>query len=75
MGVPSAVCPNCGSHHHGWALLNPRHQACPNCGTGLKISVNGQIFEGYSPFKAEKLNIEKKAGIPPVIQQDQEKRL
>ena len=74
MGVPSAVCSKCGSRHHGWALLNPRHQTCPRCGAGLEISVNGQIFEGYSPFKAEKLTIKKPEEIPPVTPPLKEKQ-
>ena len=72
MVVPSGVCPNCGSQHHGWALLNPRHQSCPKCGSGLRISADGQVFEGYSPFNAQKLTTERKAEIPPIARHDGE---
>ncbi len=48
-------CPRCGIYRVGWALLNPRHQTCPKCGEGLKITENGQpVATGYSPFHADK---------------------
>ncbi|MBA7617873.1 hypothetical protein ES703_25191 [subsurface metagenome] len=30
-------CPKCGYRSTGWALLNPEHQTCPNCGERLEI--------------------------------------
>ena len=50
-----AKCPKCGTQRFGWALLNPRHQACPKCGAGLEIK-NGNLIisKGYSPFTADK---------------------
>lgn len=48
-------CPKCGLHCAGWALLNPRHQTCPECGTGLEISDGDRkVVTGYSPFGAER---------------------
>jgi len=67
------MCPKCGSQHHGWALMNPRHQTCPRCGTGLKVSVNGQAFEGYSPFNAEILVAKKQEETLTVLPPHQEK--
>jgi len=55
VGTPEGRCPNCGLRFHGWALRNPRHQACPKCGRGLDIkSSDGTISKGYSPFDAER---------------------
>ena len=43
-------CPKCGIRYYGWALLNPKYQTCPDCGTKLQIKeTNGTISEGYSP--------------------------
>lgn len=72
MSVPSAQCPQCGSRHCGWALLNPRHQICPHCGASLKIDIDGQTFEGYSPFKAERLIIKPatETSSPPTKKQE-----
>lgn len=57
MNMPYAECPKCGARYQGWALLYSRHQTCTSCGVKLKITVNGQTFEGYSPFDAERLII------------------
>ena len=47
-------CPKCKRYAIGWALANPRHQICPNCGVGLDITEDGRsILTGYSPFTAE----------------------
>lgn len=47
-------CPRCGYRRIGWALHNPRHQTCPQCGTGLEITDGkGGVYPGYSPFDAE----------------------
>ena len=51
-------CPKCGYYCMGWALANPRHQTCPNCGVGLEIFEDGcRIVTGYSPFSAERYSI------------------
>jgi len=55
MNMPIARCPGCGTTYQGWALLSARHQTCTTCGKRLKIKLNDQVFEGYSPFNAEKL--------------------
>jgi hypothetical protein len=48
-------CPKCGYYRLGWALLNPRHQTCPRCGTGLEITEDGRkLATGYSPFSADR---------------------
>jgi len=48
-------CPKCGIRYYGWALLNPEHQTCPDCGIGLYIKdSNGTISEGYSPSVIDK---------------------
>lgn len=55
-------CPKCGTRFIGWALLNPRHQTCPRCGSGLEITEDGKkIGTGYSPFTAEKYYLD----VPP----------
>ena len=35
--IPEAVCPKCGYHYYGWALLQPEHQTCSNCGGKLEL--------------------------------------
>lgn len=56
VGVPEGRCPKCGLKYSGWALRNPRHQACPKCGRGLDIrNSNGTISKGYSPLDAKGL--------------------
>ena len=58
-------CPKCGTHRVGWALLNPRHQACPKCGAGLDIIKDGQmIATGYSPFTGGKYVINPPTNVP-----------
>jgi len=53
-------CPKCGKRYYGWALLKPRNQSCAECGTALLITEDGKtFFEGYSPFKAGKYNVDK----------------
>ena len=32
-----AICPNCGAHYYGWALINPIAQKCDKCGSTLKV--------------------------------------
>ena len=55
VGMPRGRCPKCGFEYRGWALHNPRHQTCPKCGEALIITdSDGTIFQGYSPFEAEK---------------------
>ena len=59
-------CPKCGTSFVGWALLSPRNQTCPKCGSGLEITEDGrQIYQGYSPFTAEKYIINMPDRISP----------
>ncbi|HEY92751.1 MAG TPA: hypothetical protein G4O17_03290 [Dehalococcoidia bacterium] len=59
------ICPKCGTRFIGWALLNPRHQTCPRCGSGLEITEDGKMIgTGYSPFTAEKYYLD----TPPNLQ-------
>jgi hypothetical protein len=51
-------CPKCGASYFGWALHSPRNQYCNNCGSALDITDDGHTFRGYSPFEAEKYNID-----------------
>ncbi|MFC1954075.1 hypothetical protein ACFLU7_00770 [Chloroflexota bacterium] len=38
---------------------------CTNCGAALEITEDGKnVFEGYSPFTAEKYYIKKPADVP-----------
>ena len=54
------ICPKCGTHRYGWALLNPRYQTCPKCGAGLEILEDGhRIAKGFSPFTAERLDVKR----------------
>ena len=54
LSIPVGVCPKCGIKKIGYALNNPRHQMCPKCGTGLKITEGEKQSpsDGYSPFIA-----------------------
>jgi transcription initiation factor IIE alpha subunit len=48
-------CPKCGIRYYGWALLNPKHQTCPDCDIMLQIKdSNGTVSEGYSPAVIDK---------------------
>jgi hypothetical protein len=38
-------CPNCGACYYGWALKNPLHKTCLNCGAALEIGESN----GYVP--------------------------
>jgi len=52
-------CPKCGMRYFGWALQNPRNQACSKCGSGLEIFKDGQkVGTGYSPFAAERYRVD-----------------
>jgi len=52
------ICPKCGTHRYGWALMNPRYQTCPKCGAGLEILEDGhKIAKGFSPFTAERIDV------------------
>lgn len=50
-------CPKCGSRYRGWAMLNPRHQTCPRCGTALEITDGETVIEGYSPFTSPSIDV------------------
>ena len=61
-------CPKCGWDYYGWKLSFQRNQTCANCGTALEItSDDGKSFIGYSPFTAEKYNIELPNNVPPSV--------
>lgn len=54
------ICPKCGIHRYGWALLNPRYQTCPKCGAGLDILEDGRkVAKGFSPFTAERMDFKR----------------
>jgi len=36
-------CPKCGYHCFGWALLEPEHQTCPECGCPLEFIYEGDV--------------------------------
>ncbi|MFC1940407.1 hypothetical protein ACFLXO_06985 [Chloroflexota bacterium] len=58
-------CPKCGCRYTGWALRSPRNLMCTSCGAALEITEDGKnIFEGYSPFTAEKYYIDKPSNAP-----------
>ena len=59
-------CPKCKARYYGWALLNPRRQSCSKCGVGLEVwdENSHTIFEGYSPFTAEKYDINPPTNVP-----------
>ena len=64
-------CPKCGQWYYGWGLIQPRNQSCAKCGVGLLITMDGkEVFEGYSPFTAEKHTI----NIPKTIYDIEAKR-
>jgi len=64
--ILTGKCPKCRTYYYGWALLKPRHQICPKCGVGLEISdSNGHtLFEGYSPFSAERHTVKSHNHLP-----------
>jgi hypothetical protein len=63
-------CYKCNRVYFGWALLEPRNQACPQCGAGLLITEDGkETIHGYSPFTAEEYKIK----LPPQIISDPER--
>jgi len=64
-GMLEGKCLECGFYRIGWALRNPRHQACPRCGVGLKITDGRDVFRGYSPFTGEKYLTNPPTNIPP----------
>ncbi len=54
-------CSRCGTTRYGWALLNPRYQTCPACGSGLEIYKDGvMVTKGFSPFTAERIDIDQR---------------
>lgn len=58
-------CSKCGTLRYGWALLNPRYQACPTCGSGLDIYKDGRlVIKGFSPFTADRLDTDKPIDTP-----------
>ena len=68
-------CPNCGSVFYGWALLMPRHRTCNKCGSGLDIFQDGEkVVPGYSPFTAEKYQVDQSAKDQSSVSKDQESR-
>ena len=46
-------CPKCGFHCVGWALRNPEHQICPECGAKLEIAEGGRAND--APDEEEKI--------------------
>ena len=64
LGMLEGKCPKCGTRRFGWALLNPRHQTCPKCGSGLEIRNGDRIIsKGYSPFTANKYLLDKPSDV------------
>jgi hypothetical protein len=54
LSIPEGFCSKCGIQRRGHALRIPRYQACPKCGEGLEIVVDGKrIGSGFSPFTAD----------------------
>ena len=76
LGIIVGKCPKCGTHRIGFALLNPRHQTCPNCGAGLEIA-NGarKVSKGYSPFTAERYLISPPRNVPSADDKEQNSHL
>ena len=57
LSIPMGFCPKCGTKRMGHALRISRYQACPKCGAGLEIIVDGKhVGSGFSPFTADRLN-------------------
>ncbi len=48
------TCPECGTRYYGWALREPEHQTCGECGAKLIIS------EGSVPRKVSASESSKK---------------
>jgi len=67
-------CSKCGTLRYGWALLNPRYQTCPICGSGLDIYKDGHLLaKGFSPFTAKRLDVEEHTDTPSPHTNDKEK--
>jgi len=65
LSMLEGICPRCGAHYYGWSLRFPRHQTCILCSVGLKIIEDGQVIsEGYSPFTAERYDIQQPTNVP-----------
>jgi uncharacterized protein (DUF983 family) len=43
-------CPKCGASYYGWALSNPIHQKCGECGTCLEIQDVKEGAEALNSF-------------------------
>ena len=46
--IPEAVCPECGGHYHGWALLEAKNQTCPKCGAKLELVSKHPTTDNFS---------------------------
>ena len=69
-------CLKCGTRFVGWALLSPRNQTCPRCGAGLEITEDGhRVYQGYSPFTAERYLINPPSNVPPSGDKEKEGRV
>ena len=67
-------CSRCGMLRYGWALLNPRYQTCPTCGSGLDIYKDGRlVIKGFSPFTADRLDTAEPIDTPSSHIKDKEK--
>jgi uncharacterized protein (DUF983 family) len=43
-------CPKCGASYYGWALSNPIHQKCEECGSYLEIHDARDCIEVLNSF-------------------------
>jgi hypothetical protein len=67
-------CPKCGTLRYGWALLNPRYQTCPVCGSGLDIYKDGVLLsKGFSPFTAPRIDVNQPTDAPSPHQKQKDK--
>ncbi len=52
-----AKCPKCRKKFFGWALAQPKHQTCDDCGATLVIRRDAYGFKGYSLFQAQRYHV------------------
>ncbi|MBA7505258.1 hypothetical protein ES706_03923 [subsurface metagenome] len=65
-----ARCPKCGALFYGWALTEPEHQTCLECGTELEIyqadlSTQREKISPSGPEEQQASIIEKPRGREP----------
>jgi rRNA maturation endonuclease Nob1 len=56
MESPKGKCAKCGKYYLGWALLNPEHQRCEECGGRIEIEHDNSSNEDLQKFSSSPWN-------------------